>query len=64
MAVPAVIVFPEVDADDAFGLELAGLVLHPLHRELTRVVERLRKFSISMFWLAVLKNCRRVWCAT
>ena len=31
----------QLDADDAFGLELFGFVLHPFHRELAGVVERL-----------------------
>ena len=33
----------ELHADDALGLERLGLGLHALHRELARVVERLRE---------------------
>src|SRR3954468_10715866 len=38
---PAVTALLEVDANDALGLERLGLGLHALHRQLTRVVERL-----------------------
>ena len=43
VAVPAVASFDELHADDAFRLERLRLVRHALHRELARVVERLRE---------------------
>ena len=39
---PAVAALHDPGAHDALGLELVGLGLHPLHRQLARLVERLR----------------------
>jgi hypothetical protein len=38
---PAVFVLDELDSDDAVGGQLGGFVLHPGHRELSRVVHGL-----------------------
>ena len=40
---PVVAADVEPDADDAVGAELVGLLLHARHRELARVVHRLRQ---------------------
>ena len=41
VAAPAVGALVDIDADDALGLGLERLGLHPLHRELAGVVQRL-----------------------
>ena len=43
VAAPAMALLLQVDADDALGGDLLRLGLHALHRELARVVERLRE---------------------
>ena len=51
LAAPLVAADVEAHADDAVGAELVGLLLHPGHRELARVVHRLAEStSISWFW--------------
>jgi hypothetical protein len=41
VASPPVTLLMEFHADNPLGLELLGLSLHPLHRELTRVIQSL-----------------------
>src|SRR5207253_5204440 len=54
---PTVRAFLQLHADDAFGLELFALLLHPFHRELPRVVKGLREVG-HLDVLARLLHCR------
>ena len=57
---PLVAADVEAHADDAVGAELLGLLLHPRHRELARLVHRLREHG-QLLVLAVAGHLQPMW---